>query len=55
MNHPELYEEQKNAAMQASKYDQYMDHLKLYKNSQERDRYTRPKMMTIKDTEKLID
>ena len=32
-----------------------MDHLKLYKNSQERDRYSRPKMMTIKDTEKIID
>lgn len=32
-----------------------MDHLKVYQSSQERDRYTRPKMMTIADTQALID
>ena len=32
-----------------------MEHLKLYKKSQEKDRQAKPKMMTLEDTQKLID
>lgn len=59
INHPELYEQQRNFANVTSAFDEeieaYREHLNVYNKSRTQKKRTGPRHMTLEDTQRILD